>query len=325
MEEFIANILTIFDNINEKKNTNNLLNQVLEEKQYLAYYIYRIWIKYRLLIEYTNSITEFQKVLISLNIPRKYFKYQVTYPMQNKMINNEKQLDLVILLILKQFNECYKYFQTNSSLLSSTQNDNFIIDMQTPQGQYSLLSKLLETKNINTIAKDIKNIKLLVPNLSKPNNEYNLWDNSTPYISNTTTSIPTPSNTISALNTTPTPSNTITSSNTNTTLNTTPTPSNTTNVSNEINANNENNDFNNNENNSYNENNNENNSYNENETPDTTPESTPETTPDNTTPETTPDNTTPDNTTPETTSSNEESVEASNSNEETPNISLFKS
>ena len=118
MDTFIATIFNIFDNINnvkkrekeqqtqsnETKPQNKLINTYVEEKQYLAYYIYRIWIKYRTLMEYTNTVTEFNKILTSLNIPVKYFKYRVSFPMQNKMVNNEKQIDMVILMILKQMN-----------------------------------------------------------------------------------------------------------------------------------------------------------------------------------------------------------------------------
>jgi hypothetical protein len=183
MDNFVATILSIFDNINEKYknkqyNTEKNINLKIREKQYLLYYIYRIWIKYRTLMEYTNSVTEFQKILISLNIPRHYFKYRVTYPMQNKLINNEKQIDLVILMILKHFNKCYTYFTTTQKPLPEKYN------MNTPEGQYKELNNLLNTKNITTIIDNINILQILVPNLSKPSGKGYLWSNSTPYFSN---------------------------------------------------------------------------------------------------------------------------------------------
>jgi len=187
MEEFVATILSIFDNINKenekiKKNDTkiNIINTTVEEKQYLAYYIYRIWIKYRTLIEYTNGITEFNKVLTSFNLPVKYFKYRVTFPMQNKMVNNEKQLDLIILMILKQFNKCHQFFTSQSIPI----NNDTKLDLDTPQGQYKIIIELLTKKNLKTIISDINNIKILVPNLSKGSSRIELWSNSTPFITN---------------------------------------------------------------------------------------------------------------------------------------------
>lgn len=194
MDTFIATIFSIFDNINiakqkekeqqkqrnETKPQDKLIKTYVEDKQYLAYYIYRIWIKYRTLMEYTNTVTEFNKVLTSLNIPIKYFKYRVSFPMQNKMINNEKQIDMVILMILKQLNKCQSFF-TSQSVPIDTSSD---IDMKTPQGQYKQITVLLKNKDLKTIVSDINNIKILVPNLSKPSGRGEIWKNSTPYMMN---------------------------------------------------------------------------------------------------------------------------------------------
>jgi hypothetical protein len=192
MDTFIATIFSIFDNINtvkqkektqqkqrnETKPQDKLINTHVEEKQYLAYYIYRIWIKYRTLMEYTNTVTEFNKVLTSLNMPVKYFKYRVSFPMQNKMVNNEKQIDMIILMILKQMNKCQVFF-TSQLVPLATSSD---IDMKTPQGQYKQITELLKTKDLKTIVNDINNIKILVPNLSKPSGRGEIWKNSTPYM-----------------------------------------------------------------------------------------------------------------------------------------------
>lgn len=192
MDTFIATIFSIFDNINavkqkekeqpinDTKLQDKLIYTYVEEKQYLAYYIYRIWIKYRTLMEYTNTVTEFNKVLTSLNIPTKYFKYHVSFPMQNKMINNEKQIDLVILMILKQMNKCQTFFSSQSIPIDTSSD----IDLKTPKGQYKKINELLKEKNLKTIVSDINNIKILVPNLSRPSGRAEIWNNSTPYITN---------------------------------------------------------------------------------------------------------------------------------------------
>lgn len=201
MDDFNATILTLFDNINKekansKKKNKSLIDNYLIEKQYLAYYIYRIWIKYRRLMEYTNTPSSFNKILTYLNVPSKYFKYNVTYPMQDKMVNNEKQLDLIILNILNQFNKCNKYFTNiNSKQLSTNTSDNNNsnkskskkekleeIETITEKGQYRQLTELLKIKTFNVILNDIQTLKILIPNLSKPGGRVSIWEKLTPYI-----------------------------------------------------------------------------------------------------------------------------------------------
>ena len=219
MDDFTASILTLYDNINEMQAKSKLnkdfkiLNNYLIEKQYLAYYIYRLWIKYRRIMEYTNTPSEFNKVLTYLNIPPKYFKYDVTFPMQNKMVSNEKQLDLIILNILNQFNKCTKYFtnikntktqntitqnkitqntitQNTKAGMSSSSTDTISnnntntskIDLYTEEGQYKQLTNLLKDKSIKIIVNDIQMIKILVPNLSKPSGRISVWEIIKPFI-----------------------------------------------------------------------------------------------------------------------------------------------
>jgi hypothetical protein len=209
MDDFTASIITLYDNINELQTKSKIkkdfkiLNNYLIEKQYLAYYIYRIWIKYRRIMEYTNTPTEFNKVLIYLNIPPKYFKYNVVFPMQNKMVSNEKQLDLIILNILNQFNKCNKYFSnikktkdgisnnyTNNNIknnkskptISNNNLSNTKINLLTEEGQYAQLTNLLKNKSITTIINDIQMLKILVPNLSKPSGRISVWEIIKPFI-----------------------------------------------------------------------------------------------------------------------------------------------
>lgn len=166
MDNFITTIMVLYDNINkEKQEGPKLINNKVTEKQFLAYYIYRIWIKYRKLMEDGNTPTEFHKVLLYMEIPKKYHEFYLTYPMANKMTMNEKQLDLIILSILKQFNMVYKIFGPRSDGSVPPENKAF-----------KSLTKYLTGKSIENIVQDVIQIKLMVPNLARPANVRNMWD-----------------------------------------------------------------------------------------------------------------------------------------------------
>jgi hypothetical protein len=166
MDTFITTIMVLYDNINkEKQEGPKLINNKITEKQFLAYYIYRIWIKYRKLMENANTPTEFHKILLYMEIPKKYHEFYLTYPMANKMTLNEKQLDLIILSILKQFNTAYKIFSPRKDGSMPPENKEF-----------KELTKYLTGKSIENIVQDVIQIKLLVPNLARPANVRNMWD-----------------------------------------------------------------------------------------------------------------------------------------------------
>ena len=105
MEEFNSNILLLLDNIDkfkkQKDKTIKLVNNHIIEKQYIAYYLYRIWMNNRKIVKNANTKTEFNKVLNYLEVPIRYHNLDVVYPMANKMVNNERQLDMIILTILE--------------------------------------------------------------------------------------------------------------------------------------------------------------------------------------------------------------------------------
>lgn len=166
MNNFNASILVLFDNINEKTQesdaTKKILNNTVLEKQYLAYYLYRIWMKYKKLIIKVNGKTEFEKVLKHMEIPIKYFKLNITYPMVDKMTNKESNLDKIILNILKQFNECAQVYGQPGGKGPIDQD-------------YNKLSQLVEYKNIENIIQDIIQLKILLPNLSRPASRYDVW------------------------------------------------------------------------------------------------------------------------------------------------------
>jgi hypothetical protein len=166
LENFITAIVVIFDNINAGKQesaSKRLINNSLIEKQFLAYYIYRVWIKYRKLMESVNTPTEFKRILSYLEIPLKYQAIYLTYPMANKMTINEKQLDLIILSILKQLNGAFKIYGQPGTTKPKNKD-------------YTMLDKYTEGKTVENIIQDIIQIKLLLPNLSRPANVVNIWE-----------------------------------------------------------------------------------------------------------------------------------------------------
>ena len=166
MNNFNASILVLFDNINEKTQekdaTKKILNNTVLEKQYLAYYLYRIWMKYKKLMIKVNGKTIYEEVLKHMEIPVKYFKLDIVYPMADKMTNKESNLDKIILKILKQFNECAQVYGQPGN--------------QGPKDKdYDKLSELVEYKTIENIIQDIIQLKILLPNLSRPASRYDIW------------------------------------------------------------------------------------------------------------------------------------------------------
>ena len=202
MKKFNENILKLLDNINDSKKEKNdakkLINNYIIEKQFLAYYLYRIWIKYRKLVENVNTKTEFIKVLKYLEIPVKYHNMNVTYPLCNKMVNNEKQLDLVILTILKHLNKIEKVFggkkSSNTADNKSTKNANGSQkekqnnksdeskEIKSKNKDYDNFMELINYKELSNIIEDIVQLKMFVPNLSKPSTRINIWETYNPLV-----------------------------------------------------------------------------------------------------------------------------------------------
>jgi hypothetical protein len=171
VDEFIASILVLFDNIKipavNPKKTINILSTTIE-KLYLTYYIYRIWIKYRVSIEMAVGKAEFKHILELLNIPNKYTGIYITYPMSNKMPVSEKQLDLVLYQMLQQL---HKSADIYSKQPGGTGNYK----------EYQMLVDYLTGKTIENIIQDILQIKMLVPNLAKPSEDFISWDRILPF------------------------------------------------------------------------------------------------------------------------------------------------
>ena len=180
MEEFNNNILKLMDNIDrtkkEKSIAKKLINNYIIEKQFIAYYLYRIWIKYRSLMENVNTKTEFRKILKYLEIPVKYHSIKITYPLCNKMINNEKQLNLVIYSILKHFNKVEQIYGDKAKLGDKPKN------LKPKNKYYDNFNRLIRFKSFGSIVQDIVELKMFVPNLSRPSSRINVWDTYLPLI-----------------------------------------------------------------------------------------------------------------------------------------------
>lgn len=188
MDNFIATILVLHDNINEtaaalKKSKKTLAKNSVTEKQYLAYYIYRIWIKYRKLVTSVNTPTEFNKVLSYLEIPNKYYDLNVVYPLVNKMTSNENQLDYVILNIMSQLNKVAKTFSPSIPTTPPPENPaDAKPDTKPKSEEFDMLVNYLEGKNTENIVQDIIQLKLLIPNLARPAQKFDIWGTYMPYL-----------------------------------------------------------------------------------------------------------------------------------------------
>ena len=172
IDDFIASILVLFDNIKipavDPKKTINILPTTME-KQYLSYYVYRIWIKYRQSIESAVGKPEFQRILELLQIPKKYYNVYIPYPMANKMPVNEKQLDLILYQMLSQFHKSAEIY----GKLPPTGTGNIL--------EFNKLNDYLLGKTMENIIQDILQVKMLVPNLAKPTEDFMSWDKILPF------------------------------------------------------------------------------------------------------------------------------------------------
>ena len=171
VDDFIASILVLFDNIKiratDPTKTINILPTTIE-KMYLTYFAYRVWIKYRRPIENAAGKADFQHVLELLGIPAKYYGVYISYPMANKMPVNEKQLDLVLFTMLQQLHSASRIYEKQPG---GTGDYN----------QFVELTNYLLGKSLENIIQDILQIKMLVPNLAKPSEEFISWDRILPF------------------------------------------------------------------------------------------------------------------------------------------------
>ncbi len=147
MDEFIKNNYFILDIIKRKATKQEIVEHNIIEKQYLAYYLYRILCKYEKMI--SNSISSRQKIIDIYTILRIPENYQGTcYPMAHKMTYNEQLLDVVILGVLDILKE------VDANLNQSFGNK-----------QYEELMEFINEKTLEEILINLKVLQRTFPNL----------------------------------------------------------------------------------------------------------------------------------------------------------------
>lgn len=147
MDEFIKNNYFILDIIKRKPTKQEIVEHNVIEKQYLAYYLYRILCKYEKMIE--NSISSRQKINDIYKILRIPENYQGTcYPMAHKMTYNEQFLDVIILGVLDILKE------VDTNLKESIGNK-----------QYEELIEFISEKTLEEILINLKVLQRIFPNL----------------------------------------------------------------------------------------------------------------------------------------------------------------
>ena len=149
LEKFITDIYGVYQLINKQKEVRSLVNIVIISKQYLAYYLYRIFAKYINIFEIAVSSSEINKLLNNyLRIPKEHDRSK-PYPLVGTMINDDQILDLIILLIIDFFNKVDKFLSTLQSLAGYTEFFNFI-----------------DMKELPVIIQDLIDLQKLIPGLS---------------------------------------------------------------------------------------------------------------------------------------------------------------
>ena len=151
MDKFTNDIMNIYELINTDKSSKtsiSLINSTLLSKQYLAYYLYRIFTKFIQIFENSASTSEIKEIMKNLKIPQKHDLLK-PYPLSGKMTNDEKLLDLIILSFFEIFNNTSKYIQT-------LPNDT----------GYTNLFNFLKMKDTKTIVQDLMDLQKLIPGLS---------------------------------------------------------------------------------------------------------------------------------------------------------------
>lgn len=97
MDQFLSSINELNDKYNDL---------------YITYFLYRIWIKYKVLVNYVLSREEFNKTLSLLNIPENFHKLDIVFPLNNYMIfDNKDQLNTAFINNLTAIDTKLKNFE----------------------------------------------------------------------------------------------------------------------------------------------------------------------------------------------------------------------
>jgi hypothetical protein len=148
MEKFTNDIYGIFELINNNKDIKTIINITILSKQYLAYYLYRILVKFYNVFEIAISVADIKKLYLLLRIPEEHDRNK-NYPLAGKMTNDEELLDLIILTEIDMFNKVDKYIQS----------------LPNPDA-YSNIYTFIKTKDLSIIIQDLIDLQKLIPGLS---------------------------------------------------------------------------------------------------------------------------------------------------------------
>jgi len=148
MEKFTNDIYGVFQLINNNKDTKSIVNIVIISKQYLAYYLYRIIIKFINIFEIAIPSADINNLLKILRIPKEHDRTK-NYPLAGKMTNEEQLLDLIILTAIDMFNKVDKY----------------ILSLPNPDA-YNSIYEFIKIKDLPIIIQDIIDLQKLIPGLS---------------------------------------------------------------------------------------------------------------------------------------------------------------
>ena len=147
MEKFITTIQELQKEINAQKTTPAvLINNIVIQKQYLAYYVYRTICHNFDFFRSIALIKGIKDINDKLQISSKH--QYVCFPLANRMTTDEKQLDNIL-------NEMTKVLTAAARKIKELKRTDEPIE------------KYLETKTHDVIITDIKELIKFVPNLSK--------------------------------------------------------------------------------------------------------------------------------------------------------------
>ena len=148
MEKFTNDIYGVFELINNNKDVKTIINITILSKQYLAYYLYRILVKFYNIFEIAIPSTDIKNLYKLLRIPAEH-DCAKNYPLAGKMTNDEQLLDLIILTQIDMFNKVDKYIQS----------------LPNPDA-YNSIYEFIKIKELPIIIQDLIDLQKLVPGLS---------------------------------------------------------------------------------------------------------------------------------------------------------------
>jgi len=145
---FIDDIYKIFETLNSNTDVKSYIDIKIISKQYLAYYLYRLIIKFINVIEMAIPSKDIMTLFKLLRIPKEHDRRK-NYPMAGKMTNDEELLDLIIL----------------SSIDILTKTDKYIKTLPNDAG-YSNIYDFIKIKDLPIIIQDLIDLQKLIPGLS---------------------------------------------------------------------------------------------------------------------------------------------------------------